>query len=104
MTFDIRRDTNDIYIGTSLHSKSQYQKTKQKYKKENMDESDKALTHQLVKKSDSDYIKKRRNELNITQKELAVRCNLNVKTIQDYENGTAIISNKILSNIKRHLQ
>ena len=101
MTFDIRCDTKDIYIGKPKEVPKP--KPKQKYLKENMDESDKPLVSHNVKKADSDYIKRRRNELNMTQKELAVKCNLNVKIIQDYENGTAIINNKILANIKRHL-
>ena len=108
MTFDIRYDTKDIYIGKPKEEIFQDKiKPRKKYSRENeinkIDENDKALSHHNVKKSDSDYIQKRRNELHLTQKELAVKCNLNVKVIQDYENGTAIINNKILANIKRHL-
>ena len=107
MTFDIRCDTKDIYIGRSKEeSPKPKPKTSQKYynESERIDKSDKPLLNHNVKKSDSDYIKKRRNELKLTQKELAIKCNLNVKVIQDYENGTAIVNNKVLSNIKRHLQ
>ena len=108
MTFDIRYDTKDIYIGRPKEFSKPKQKPVQKYSREQeinkIDENDKSLTHHNVKKSDSDYIKRRRNELKLTQKDLAIKCNLNVKVIQDYENGTAIINQKILANIKRHLQ
>ena len=105
MTFDIRCDTKDIYIGRPNEPPKPKTKTSQKYYNENerIDKSDKPLLNHNVKKSDSDYIKRRRNELKLTQKELAIKCNLNVKIIQDYENGTAIINNKILANIKKHL-
>ena len=102
MTFDIRYDTKDIYIGKPKETLKPKQKLK--YIKNDIDNSDKPLVNHNVKKSDSDYIKRRRNELKLIQKELAVKCNLNVKVIQDYENGTAIINNKTLANIKKHLK
>ena len=102
MTFNITYDTKDIYIGKGKEQTKP--KPKNNFHKLNpVDENDKALTHNNIKKSDAEYIKKRRNELKLTQKELAAKCNLNVKIIQDYENGTAIINNKILANIKKHL-
>ena len=115
MTFDVRRDTQDIYVGTyrkqekaeKEHKRKENAKYKGDYRNvlsDNVDKSDKPLLNHNVKKTDSDYIKRRRNELKLTQKELAVKCNLNVKIIQDYENGTAILNNKTLSCIKKHLQ
>ena len=112
MTFNITRDTKDIYIGKPKQEQEEHARTgKAKYRgdyrnviNERIDTTDKPLINHNVKKIDSDYIKKRRNELKLTQKELAVKCNLNVKVIQDYENGTAIVNNKTLANIKRHLQ
>jgi len=115
MTFDVRRDTQDIYVGKfkkqekteEEHKRKENAKYKGDYRNvlsDNVDKSDKPLLNHNIKKADSDYIKRRRNELKLTQKELAVKCNLNVKIIQDYENGTAILNNKTLSCIKRHLQ
>ena len=104
MTFDIRYDTKDIYVG---HAKKQTFVQKNKNRRTDnpkTNDDDKPLTLKNVKKSDSDYIKKRRNELHLSQKDLAIKCNINVKVIQDYENGTAIVSDKILANIKRQLK
>jgi len=102
MTFDICYDTKDIYIGRPKQEVKLKPKTSHFPK--DITDSDKPLVSHNVKKTDSDYIKRRRNELHLTQKELAVKCNLNVKVIQEYENGTAIVNNKVLANIKRHLQ
>jgi len=105
MTFDVRCDTKDIYIYNNKLEKPKPKITKKYYNEsERIDKSEKPLINHNVKKADSDYIKRRRNELKLTQKELAIKCNLNVKVIQDYENGTAIINNKTLANIKKHLQ
>ena len=98
MTFNITYDTKDIYIGKPKEQSKPKPKAKNEFHKLNsIDENDKVLTHNNIKKSDAEYIRKRRNELKLTQKELAIKCNLSIKIIQDYENGTAIINNKILS-------
>ena len=48
-------------------------------------------------------IQKARMTLKMSQKDLATKMNLPVKTIQEYENGKAIPNNKFIASLERHL-
>ena len=52
----------------------------------------------------SKQIQQARCELGLSQKNLANKVNLPVKTIVDYENGKAIVDYKILNKLKRVLK
>ena len=51
----------------------------------------------------SNIIQQKRTEINLTQKDLAIRCNLPQDIIRDYENGKAIPKQSELSKINRIL-
>jgi putative transcription factor len=56
-----------------------------------------------IEKKISEMIRLARCSKNIKQKELAIRINVPVKTITDYENGNAVPSNMVLGKIEKIL-
>ena len=73
------------------------------HKNRKLDEATDAGKHKTVGKETGQKIIKARCEKNLTQKQLAQKINKPVQIITTYENGTAILDNKILSSIKRIL-
>ena len=73
------------------------------HKNRKLDEVTDAAKHKNVGKDMGQKIIKARCEKKMTQKQLALKINKPVQIITTYENGTAILDNKILSSIKRIL-
>ena len=68
-----------------------------------LDETTDAEAHKKVSHNLRMQIQQARLGKQMTQKELANRCNLDVKTIQQYESGTAIPNPAVLNKLRRVL-
>ena len=102
--FNVSRDTKDIYIGSSFnkHNKQNSQ-PKKPIKPLNLLEDDAPKPIKLISKETSLKIQRRRQELKLTQKELALKINKNVSVIQEIENGNAKYDRNILNKLERVL-
>jgi len=76
--------------------RSNYVKTKPD--EEMCDKAPSKVSHKLSKQ-----IQMTRSKKNMTQSDLANRCNLSVKVIKAYENGSAIPNNNELNKLRRIL-
>lgn len=102
--FNVSRDTKDIYIGSSFnkHNKQNSQ-PKKPIKPLNLLEDDVPKPIKIISKETSLKIQRRRQELKLTQKELALKINKNVSIIQEIENGNAKYDRNILNKLERVL-
>lgn len=103
--FNVSRDTKDIYIGSSFNKSNNKQNSQPKkpIKPLNLLEDDVPKPIKLISKETSLKIQRRRQELKLTQKELALKINKNVSVIQEIENGTAKYDRNILNKLERVL-
>jgi ribosome-binding protein aMBF1 (putative translation factor) len=97
--FNIQHDTKDIYIGKSLKMNTPI---KHQFNKKQT-EDDNFKPPKLITKEIALKIQKKRNELKMTQKELAQRINKNVTVIQEIELATAKYDRNILNKLERVL-
>ena len=102
--FNVTRDTKDIYIGSSFkktnNNNSQLRKP---IKQPNLMDDDVQKPIKQVGKDISLKVQRRRQELKMTQKELALKINKNVSIIQEIENGNAKYDRSILNKLERVL-
>lgn len=103
--FNVSRDTKDIYIGSSFNKSNNKQNSQPKkpIKPLNLLEDDVPKPIKIISKETSLKIQRRRQELKLTQKELALKINKNVSVIQEIENGTAKYDRNILNKLERVL-
>lgn len=99
--FNVTRDTKDIYIGSSFNKRNS--QPKKPIKQQTIFEDDVQKPIKLIPKETSLKIQRRRQELNLTQKELALKINKNVNVIQEIENGNAKYDRNILNKLERVL-
>ena len=103
--FNVARDTKDIYIGSSFNKSNNKQNSQHKKtaKQPNLLEDDVPKPIKMVSKDISLKVQRRRQELKLTQKELALKINKNVSVIQEIENGTAKYDRSVLNKLERVL-
>lgn len=103
--FNVTRDTKDIYIGSSFSNSNNKQNFQHKKpaKQPNLLEDDVPKPIRMVTKDISLKVQRRRQELKLTQKELALKINKNVNVIQEIENGTAKYDRSVLNKLERVL-
>ena len=98
--FNVTRDTKEIYIGSAYKNQNKNRNTSYiKPKKE--DEEPKLI--KLVTKEISLTVQRRRQELKLSQKDLAMKINKNITIIQDIENGKAKYDRNILNKLEKVL-
>jgi ribosome-binding protein aMBF1 (putative translation factor) len=85
----------------SAKKRGNTEKTDKDKKLYNATDTDK---HKKISLEQSKMISKARNDLKLSQVDLAKNINLKKEIINDYECGKAIIDNKILSKIERALK
>ena len=73
---NLKEENNKVKLPAIVHSGPKVQLT---------NDGEEIITIKNVTKTMSDTIKAKRNELKLTQKELAQKCNLDVKIINDIE-------------------
>lgn len=103
--FNVKRDTKDIYIGSSFNKSNNKQNFQHKKtaKQSDLLEEDAPKPIKTVSKDISLKVQRRRQELKLTQKELALKINKNVSVIQEIENGNAKYDRTILNKLERVL-
>ena len=84
-------------------NRQQTQKTVYAVKSRQIESNEELYNPPKIGKKISEMIKQARCSKNIKQKELAIRINVPVKTITDYENGNAVPSNMVLGKIEKIL-
>ena len=100
--FNVSRNIKDIYVGQSFNNKNKINTTKH-IKQPNYSNEDNQKPIKLINKELSLKIQRRRQELNITQKDLAMKINKNVSVIQEIETGSAKYDRNILNKLERIL-
>lgn len=89
MSFDVRHDTQDVYIGQAFRTKpKQTKQTKQNNYQKFDDEDEKPLKTHIIKKNFTDKVIKYRRDNNLTQQQLAQKLNVKLDVIKQIEKGT----------------
>ena len=98
--FNIQYDTKDIYIGKSTRPKPTIKKqpNKQKTTEEDDFKPTKLITKEIALK-----VQRKRQELKMSQKDLAQKINKNISVIQEIELATAKYDRNILNKLERVL-
>ena len=99
--FNITRDTKDIYIGKAMNNKPIRQPKSNTQNKTDDEDTPKPI--KLIPKETALKIQRKRQEMKMTQKELALKINKNVSVIQEIETGQAKYDRGLLNKIGRVL-
>jgi ribosome-binding protein aMBF1 (putative translation factor) len=102
-------DVQYVYLDTKSKEKKENKSNKCANKENKENKMDKKIEagDMKIKKTPADTgkeIQKKRNELKLSQKELALRVNVLPKVIMDIENGKAKHNPQLISKIKRNLK
>jgi ribosome-binding protein aMBF1 (putative translation factor) len=91
---NLKEENNKVKPPSIIHSEPKVKLT---------NDGEEIITIKNVTKTMSDIIKAKRNELKLTQKELAQKCNLDVKIINDIEKGGCIYNAQQINIIAKIL-
>ena len=85
MTFDVRHDTKDVYIGSNFKKQPNAQIV---YKSKPKNEDDEFKAPKIVKKDITQKVIEYRRKNSLTQQQFAQKLNVKVDIIKQIENGT----------------